>query len=167
MWNNNEENVKKQMSIKSFVTQKIMGLIMKNVMQYDSFLWNSLGNYWGIIVHHPTRAPDVSSGSHLIGWQSLEGHVLTSPISLSSSMNKAFSDYIKQGLFNRSQLAAPREQRAAAGKRSGCRMRGWSCNHTHNFTPLPLHGSWIEPLDLTADWTKMDNEEWEERGEKE
>ncbi len=81
-------------------------------MHYDSFFWNSLGKYWGIIVHHPTRAPDVLPESHplkpclqshLIGWHSLEGHVLTSPFSLSSSMNKAFSDYIKQGLFNRSQ----------------------------------------------------------------
>lgn len=83
-------------------------------MHYDSFFWNSLGKYWGIIVHHPTRAAGPRTSclnhilwshaySHLIGWHSLEGHVLTSPFSLSSTMNKAFSDYIKQGLFNRSQ----------------------------------------------------------------
>jgi len=48
-------------------------------------------------------------------------------------------------------VAVPREQRAAVGKRPGCRTRGWSCNHTDNFTPLPLHGSCIEPLNPTAE----------------
>lgn len=139
-------------------------------MHYDSFFWNSLGNYRGIIVQRPTRAlvvvpPWVSlkpcKQSRLIGWQSLEGHVLTSFFfpSLSSGMNKAFSDHIKQGLFNRSQPCL----------RSGNRELPWARgqavgrNHTDKFTPLPLQASWIGLLDFTADSSQMDNEKWKEQ----
>lgn len=149
-----------------------MGLIMNKCHALWFIL---LGNYWGIIVHHPTRAPNVLPGSHplkpctqshLIGWQSLEGLVLTSHFSLFSSMNKAFSDYIKQGLFNCSQpwlhpgnRELPWARGQAVGRRVGAAI-------IHNFTPLLLHGSWIEPLDLTGDWSKIDNEKWEEQGER-
>lgn len=164
------------MSIKLGVKQRIMGLIM-----------NKCHALWFILLELSRQLPRHNSGA------SHQGHWRLASIRSSEAMHTESSDWMtipgrscldqsllfvlwnEWGLFRLYQtglvqsltpVAVPKEQRVAVGMRPGCRTRGWSCNHTDNFTPLPLHGSWIEPLNPSVDWTKIDNEEWEEQGEK-